>query len=336
MKVLFATYPMAFHTPGGGEIQLLAYREQLSAMGIEVALFDQWAPRLLDYDVVHFFSTVGGSGHFCAFVKQLGLPLVVSSSLWITEATRHLYPAGEIEWQLQLADKIVANSDLECDGLSALFQVRREKFETVHNGVADTYFAPSDPQVAAATFGLEGQRYVLNVGNIEPRKNQLRLAQAMRSFPDLKLLLLGHVRDPAYLTQVLAQGGSQIIFPGAVPPASEVLKSAYAGCAVFALPSVLETPGLAALEAGAQGARVIVTNEGSAREYFEDGAIYVDPLSVDAITSGLADGLKEGDRGRTLAATLRRFSWDKCCARLPAIYEGAIKASAVAAQRSPG
>ena len=26
MKVLYATYPMAFHTPGGGEVQLLAYQ----------------------------------------------------------------------------------------------------------------------------------------------------------------------------------------------------------------------------------------------------------------------------------------------------------------------
>ena len=56
MKVLFATYPMAFHTPGGGEIQLLAYHKHLPAHRVEVTLFDPWNPRFLEHDVVHFFS----------------------------------------------------------------------------------------------------------------------------------------------------------------------------------------------------------------------------------------------------------------------------------------
>ena len=78
MKALFATYPMAFHTPGGGEVQLLAYRDHLQRMGVDVTLFDPWNPRFQDHDVVHFFSCVGGSVHFCNFVRNLGKPLVIS------------------------------------------------------------------------------------------------------------------------------------------------------------------------------------------------------------------------------------------------------------------
>lgn len=88
MKVLFATYPMAFHTPGGGEVQLLAYKKHLPAFGIDVSLFDPWNPRFFEHDIVHFFSCVSGSSHLCAFVKQLDLPLMVSSSLWIAEQTK--------------------------------------------------------------------------------------------------------------------------------------------------------------------------------------------------------------------------------------------------------
>ena len=76
---------MAFHPPGGGEIQLLAYKKHLPALGVEVTLLDPWNPHFLEHDVVHFFSCIGGSSHFCAFIKKLGLPLVVSSSLWLTE-----------------------------------------------------------------------------------------------------------------------------------------------------------------------------------------------------------------------------------------------------------
>jgi hypothetical protein len=55
MKVIFNTYPMAFHTIGGGEIQLIAYKENLPAYGVEVTLFDQQNPCLLEQDLVHFF-----------------------------------------------------------------------------------------------------------------------------------------------------------------------------------------------------------------------------------------------------------------------------------------
>ena len=92
MKILFATYPMAFHTPGGGEVQLLAYSKFLPIHGVDVTLIDPWNPQFLEHDVVHFFSCVGGSLHFCSFIKKLGLPLVISSSLWITEETKMHYP----------------------------------------------------------------------------------------------------------------------------------------------------------------------------------------------------------------------------------------------------
>ena len=140
MKVLFITYPMAFHTPGGGEIQLLAYKKYLEKNGIQVDLFDPWNPNFLDYDLVHFFSVIGGSVHLCNFIKNLGIPLVITSSLWITEETKHLYPVGEIRHQLSLADIIIGNSDIECDNMSKVLDLPREKFKTVYNGVENIFF----------------------------------------------------------------------------------------------------------------------------------------------------------------------------------------------------
>ena len=36
IKVLFGVYPWAFDCPGGGERQLLAYKEHLTNMGVQV------------------------------------------------------------------------------------------------------------------------------------------------------------------------------------------------------------------------------------------------------------------------------------------------------------
>lgn len=277
MRVLFNTFPMAFHTPGGGEIQLLAYRKHLPMHGVDVELFNQWDPQFRAHDIVHFFSCIGGSVHFCHFVKQLGLPLVVSSSLWMTAETRHLYPADEIRAQFKLADRVVTNSNIESDTLATVLNLAREKFVTVYNGIDDFFLSAATPDLFRETFNITG-RFVLNVGNIEPRKNQLALVRAMKHFPDVKLVLIGHQRNPEYAQSVFVEGGDQVVYLGPMEH-GPMLLSAYRACALFCLPSTLETPGLAALEAAAQGCRLLLTSEGSCQEYFGNRAQYCDPVS---------------------------------------------------------
>ncbi|MDR1502076.1 MAG: hypothetical protein LBT43_06435, partial [Prevotella sp.] len=43
--ILFNTWPAAFDCPGGGEVQLLKYEEQLTALGVRVMRYDPWNPR---------------------------------------------------------------------------------------------------------------------------------------------------------------------------------------------------------------------------------------------------------------------------------------------------
>ncbi|MFL9985159.1 glycosyltransferase [Paraburkholderia sediminicola] len=321
MKVLFATYPMAFHTPGGGEIQLLAYRKHLPAHGVGVTLFDQWNPRFLEHDVVHFFSCVGGSVHFCNFVKQLGLPLVVSSSLWVTEETKHLYPIGEIHHQFSLADRVVANSDIECETLARIFDLPREKFATVLNGVEESFYEPVAPDLFRSEFKIH-DRFVLNVGNIEPRKNQLALIKAMKSFPELKLVLIGHQRDPEYAKACFAEGGDQVIYASTLAHDSPILRSAYAACEAFVLPSTLETPGLAALEAHAAGARIAVTKVGSTEEYFAEHVAYLDPFDVENIAQSIRTALIK-KRAGTLS-TARDLTWRAVLSPLKDLYDSLL------------
>jgi len=325
VKVLFATYPMAFHTPGGGEIQLLAYKDHLPASGVEVQLFDQWHPRFLEHDIVHYFSCLGGSSHFCAFVKRIGMPLVVSSSLWITEETKHLYPIEEIRLQLSLADLVVTNSNLECDTLSQVLSLPRGKFETVYNGVDDCFFETTEASLFREHYGI-AYRFVLNVGNVESRKNQFRLAEAMKAFADLKLVLIGHARDPDYLRQVQEAGGDQVVYLGPLAHHSPLLRSAYKACELFALPSLLETPGLAALEAAAQNAVLVLTQEGCTEEYFGEVGFYVNPHYSESIEKGIARGLEE-TRATKIVDIQGKYSWTAAVRKLAIAYEAVVSAA---------
>ena len=319
MRVLFNTYPWAFDRPGGGEIQLTRYAEHLSRLSIEVLLHDLWRPRFDDVDLVHFFSGMGGSVHFCNYVRSRGLPLVVSSSLWITEATRGRYPVGEIREQFALAQAIVTNSRIEAETLADILDLPRERFVPVFNGVDRRFAEPIDKGIFRRRFGVEGP-FVLNVANVEPRKNQRELARALRG-AGLPLIIIGHTRDSGYLQEVMAEGSGIIRYLGPMAHDDPGLQAAYAACSVFVLPSELETPGLAALEAAAAGARLVVTSEGSTREYFGDEAVYVRPGDV----AGLSTAIRQALAGPKPAALARRvieqFAWEHVIGPLRALYE---------------
>lgn len=318
MKVIYSTFPWAFETPGGGEIQLLKYEQYLLQAGADIQRHDPWGAELGNADLVHFFSCMGGSVHICNYVKARGIPLVISASLWLTEATQHLYPIAEIRAQLSLADAIVSNGDIESDRLAAILGLPRELFHTIRNACDPWFSQPEPASLFRNTFGIEGD-FILNVGNIEPRKNQLNLILAARQ-AELPLVLLGHVRDKAYAEACFAEAGQGCRYLGSIAHENPMLRSAYAACSVFCLPSTLETPGLAALEAAAAGARLVVTAEGSTREYFADHATYVASDDVDGIAAALLDTI-----ARPVSSSLKnhieaQFTWNKAIEPLLTLY----------------
>lgn len=318
VTVLFGTYPWAFETPGGGEIQLRKYAEYLPFHGVDVRLHDPWQRNLEGISIFHFFSCLSGSVHFCSFIRRCGLPLVISSSLWLDERNRHLYPIDEIRAQLSLADVIVTNSEMESDQLARILEIPRDRFVAVFNGF-DPRFAAADPRPFREKFGVFGS-FVLNVANIEPRKNQLGLVRALKG-TGLPLVLIGSPRDRAYADQVLAEGGDQVRYLGAFEHEDPHLASAFAACAAFVLPSLLETPGLAALEAAVSGAAVVITSEGSTGEYFADHVCYVDPYDPAAIRSGIERAIAAGANPALKSHILSRFGWEMVTRDLVRVYQ---------------
>jgi glycosyltransferase involved in cell wall biosynthesis len=325
VRVLFSTYPWAFETPGGGEIQLQKYAEHLPSYGIDVHLHDPWHANLSEVALVHFFSCIGGSVHFCNYVRQRGLPLVISSSLWITPQTASDYPLDEIRAQLSLADVVVTNSVTESDLLANVLKLPRDRFMTVMNGFDPSFLQPPDPHLFRTAFGITGP-FILNVANIEPRKNQLALVRALAGHP-VPLVLIGHQRDRAYASTVFSEGGEKLHYLGALDHADPRLASAFAACTAFLLPSTLETPGLAALEAAAAGAPVVVTAEGSTREYFGSHAEYVDHRNPQDIRRGLEVALSRG-RVPDLRDQIKRFSWPAVTTELLEVYQVASETHA--------
>ncbi len=320
MRVLLNTYPVAFDCPGGGEIQLLRTRAALQRADVDAILYDQWRPQFAETDVVHHFSVQGGSRHFCDYAKQKHLPLVISPIIWLTEDNLEHFPLDEIRHLLTLCDLVLPNSEMEVAQLAEFFSLDPHKFVVTRNGIDHSFGRRISGNVFREHFNME-QAFLLNVANIEQRKNQLRLIQAVRKL-GVKLVLVGGIRDQAYFNQCMEAGAGFVRHLGYIDHDSDLLKSAYSACQAFVLPSILETPGLAALEAAAAGAKLVVTAEGSTSEYFADMVRYVDPYSLEDIRSAIEGSLADSsDDSRLAEHVLSNFTWDHTAQQVIAAYK---------------
>jgi glycosyltransferase involved in cell wall biosynthesis len=333
VKILYNTYPVAFDCPGGGEIQLLKTIEHVQKQGFEIERFDPWKPNFKGVDVVHYFSVQGGSHNFCSYVRNnKNLPLVISPILWPGGDTSG-YPMEEIKYLLHISQVLLPNSNLEAKLLSEVFSVPLERFLPVTNGVADLFTSDSQPslELFRTHFNIN-EPFILCVGNIEPRKNQLNLVkvfnelQKVGTLPSqMKLILIGNVRDKNYYNQIIENSNLQVQFLGTLDHQSDLLRSAYKACSLFILPSTLETPGLAALEAAVLGAKLAVTEVGSTREYFKDYAVYLNPHDNESIVQAILDGLKLPINENLRQHIKQNFTWEKTAQQSCLAYKKAIE-----------
>lgn len=325
LTILFNTYPVAFDCPGGGEVQLLKYIEQLEQLGVRALRYDPWNAKAQfnQADIVHYFSVQGGSWRFCSHVRDVRkLPLVISPIVWIDDPTK--YGMAEIGATLCMASHILPNSQAECDQLAALFSLAPSLFSPIVNGVDDIFFEPADPVLFREHFGIRNP-FVLCMGNIEERKNQLRLIEALAG-TGLHLVLAGQDREVEYAARCRTSADDTVHFIGKLEHGSVMQRSAYAAAEVLALPSTLETPGLAALEAGAAGTRLALTEVGCTKEYFENHATYLAPYEVASIRAAVLKALAR-PRSSSLSALVRqKYTWRRAAEQLIKVYQSVLAA----------
>jgi glycosyltransferase involved in cell wall biosynthesis len=322
-KILFNTYPTAFDKKGGGEIQLLQYRNLSLKNGYDIDLFNQWIPNLRNYDLLHFFSCMSGSIYFCDYVKKLNIPIFLSPNLFIDDINKFAGSFEEIRNLLITANVIIVNSEIEKFNLSRSFNVPDSNFSVVYNGVSENFLKPANASLFKNFYNIQ-EPFLLNVANIESRKNQVFLAEAIKKIDNLSLVIIGGTRDESILRKCKEILGKRLHIIDYLPHDSDLLKSAYAACEAFILPSLLETPGLAALEAASVGAKIIITSIGSAFEYFGEGAVYLDPNDIQSIVSAINESLSR-PKDFLLSFLVRgNYTWQHTLNKLFYLYDSGL------------
>jgi glycosyltransferase involved in cell wall biosynthesis len=164
-------------------------------------------------------------------------------------------------------------------------------------------------------------RFVLALGTVEPRKNLPALLAAMRTVPELPLILAGPSGWGPELGE-LPPGSRSIGF------VDEADKPALlAAATVLAYPSLWEGFGLPVLEAMTQGTPVVTSAGTSTEEVAGGAAVLVDPRSVASIGDGIRRALVDAPSLRE--AGLRRaaqLSWDRHVEQTVLAYADAVAA----------
>lgn len=226
---------------------------------------------------------------------------------------------------VRLADHVILLSEKEKSALSEMGAVPKSS-TIVHNPVDAERFGNADPSLFANETGLTD--YILCVARIEPRKNQLMLLHALRDL-DLPIVLFGHIGSRQYEKLIDRYRKDNVHIFGRISPDDPLLASAIAGARVFTLPSWSEGAPLAALEAAASGATMVLSDRSSEPEYFGDFARYCDPADPqsirDAILEAYENPLDANGKAALKQFVAKNFSWEQYARKTGEVYEATLK-----------
>lgn len=339
IRVQVASYQAMSILHGGPNTQLRKTIQHIDQFGVEAAIFNPAAAfRKEDCDLFHIFAANIGTYHLANEIHTLGMPLVASPIFYrlqsptlfrtVLGGTRLLQKFYKAFWTdvaltsdiCNWSRKLLPNSRAEGNFVEASLGISPSKITVIPNGV-DERFYHAEPALFRQKYGVD--KFILNVGHIgHLRKNVLALIKALGKI-DHPAVIIGRVIAGEYGDACVREAAKHknILLIDGLQNDSDMLASAYAAADVFALPSFFETPGIAALEAGLAGAKIVITPHGGTKEYFGEMAHYVDPHSVDSIQAGIAKALEAKKDNRLREHIRREFLWQRISERTAAIYK---------------
>lgn len=339
IRVHAACYQAVSILHGGPNTQLRRTMEHMSNFGVEVKLFDPWKPfNKNECDLFHLFAANIGTYHLANEIHTLGIPLVTSPIFYrrhsprllkaVLSGTRLAQNISRAVWTdvsitadvCDWSRKILPNSHAESELVQRALGVPASKIAVVPNGV-DERFLSADRDLFIKTYGIEN--FLLNVGHIgHRRKNVLALIQALGKI-DYPAVIIGRVIAGNYGAACIREAAKykHIKLIDGLDNESEILASAYAAADTFVLPSLFETPGIAALEAGLAGAKIVITPHGGTQEYFGEMAEYVDPNSIEGIRDGIIKALSKDKDDRLQEHIRREFLWRRISEKTANVYK---------------
>lgn len=350
MKVLMRNRENALSNPGGDTVVMLRTAEELRKRGIHVDIDVQCEQIICNYDVVHLhnFATPRHTEVLARQCVDAGVPYVVTTMyedapLFYNQMTAQAQaffsyiqsgqPADQFDtfmapvrsctaaamldntWTAKHAAALIASGDREKATLERDYP--DAGWITTYRLGSDLGYPDIDGSLFETNTGLSD--FVLCVGRVESRKNQLMLLKALED-SELPVVFAtgGFTYQPQYARACTAfKRKGKTFFLNRLE--DNVLASAYAAARVHVLPSWYELPGIVSQEAAKRGTNVVVTDNGTARDYFGNTAYYCRPDDPQSVCSAVRDAFDSPTR-QGLSESVSDCSWENAAYRVLDIY----------------
>ena len=329
-------YPMSLMT-GGLQVQAIETYRALSVLSEQTQpeLFN-WSELEPPADLYHFVGFPSHLHRISQLVRQAKRPYLITLLfgcprdpwvLWnarIRQYTKsHLLGRRERYNAITGAAAIIVITEADAAAAHTIYGIDRQRIHIVPNGVSDAFFHATP----AAWHRKYGQApFVLCVGAIQQRKNQLSLVQACNQ-AQLSVVLLGPVlpgeRHYAEKVRGLVEQNQNFggIWLEDLNNDNPLLPSAYAACRLFALLSSTETQPLSVMQAMAAKRPVLLLRAPyCADSLFRDLPV-VPSLDASVISEHLRSAWERG-KGAELSPS---YSWPMVARKLSAIYKRCMR-----------
>lgn len=290
MKIAIYKPTVSVSSVCGVKVQGKMWRDGLVALGHQVDLVNIWDD--YDWDSYDWLIMMGYGGDFrdssrafSKLVKRLAIAPIVDpdcgyikykfyTKYWGNQ--KHLGLSSRFH-DLYLNKDVyklwLVRSDFEKSYVTKCLEID----ESLIDLVPLQYRVPScDTMPIKENFCFHASRLAAS------NKNVPRLVEAAKKYGFNLVLagMLASAEEKQWLHNMI-DGNANIKYVGQLT--DEELLSYYRRCKVFALPSITEGVGMVALEAAANGAEIVLTNDGGPKYYLKDHAEIINPYSVDDI-----------------------------------------------------
>ncbi|HVF81539.1 MAG TPA: glycosyltransferase family 4 protein [Flavisolibacter sp.] len=295
MKIKFFPYQAHCFAFGGFEVQMLSAFDALKNSKVECEKIDLWNTDS-NFDIAHFWGLGLPQYENVKWAKLSGKKVVSTILLSYFEdslgklkfsISKKIHTQKFLFEIMQLSDKIVVVNDMQKEVCIKYYQLPENKIAIIPNIVNDIYF--SKP---ALVKNPVGHPFILSVGNICKRKNQVALCKAVVN-TDQQLVVIGKVLpgEESYGKEFKELVGqtNKIIWIQGLQANSYELFSYYFNCQGFALPSFEETQPISLLEAIACQKPILTANKQYGRQKYFQNAVHVEPGSIKSLERGIQE-----------------------------------------------
>ena len=234
-----------------------------------------------------------------------------------------IYYQKFLPYAVKKATRIIAGSKTIKEELVRYLKVPKEKISVIYPGIDSSFKPVEGAKILSRVrrrYGLP-ERFILFVGNLEPKKNLRGLIDAFGKVKgcrkiEHKLVITGKkgwkYRNIFKAVEENSLMG-EVIFTGYCR--QEDLPALYSMADLFVFPSLYEGFGLPPLEAMACGTPVLTSDRGALPETTGGCTLMVNPEKIDDIAEGIMTLLFDQDMRKSLIEKGRRwveqFTWER-------------------------